>query len=99
MAEPKRLEKILIDDISARRDNGIDHPIFNEIDNDLFQTRADQRAGKAHNDRTAFIFDHHIVNFSRAVQVACLKGHVPHGLDHRHGIHLFYVDMLDRLGK
>ena len=39
------LEKILIDDVRPRADDRIDHAIFNHVDENLLQTRANQRAG------------------------------------------------------
>src|SRR5437870_621757 len=48
MAKPKRLEKILIDDVRACRNNRIRHPIFDEVDNHFLESGANERTGKTH---------------------------------------------------
>ena len=77
--------------------DAIDHAVADHVDENLFQARADQRAGQAQDDAALLVAEHAVVNVGRPGQVAGAVGHVPHGLDQRHDVVLGDVDVFDRL--
>src|SRR5207302_8794490 len=62
MFEAERLEKILIDDDGAGRDDRVDHFVPDKIDNHLFEPGGDERAGEAENDRAILLLQHSVID-------------------------------------
>lgn len=95
--EAKRLEEVLIDDVRAGRDDGVNHVVFEHVDDDLLQPGADKRTGEGEDYGALLVFLHQIDDGGRASQVTRLERHVGHLLDHRHDVVFGDADVLDRL--
>ena len=81
MLEPERLKKILIDDNSAGRNDGVDHVVANEIDDHLFQARGNEGSGEAENDGTFVIAQHRVINLRGPAEIAGRECHLRHRID------------------
>src|SRR6185437_998095 len=95
VAETKRLEEVLVDDVRAGRDDGIDHVVAHEVDDDLLQARRDERAGEAKDDAAVGIAQHHVINVGRTREIARAVGHRSHRVHQRHNVVLGDVDVLN----
>ena len=52
--EAEGFEEILVDDVGAGGDDGIDHVVADHVDEDLLEAGGDERAGEAEDD-AAFV--------------------------------------------
>ena len=86
VAEAQGLEEVLIDDVGAGADDGVDHVVADQVGEDLLEAGADQRAGQAEDDAAVLVAEHAVVDVGGAGQVAGGEGHVPHGVDQRHDV-------------
>ncbi len=93
--EAERFEEVLIDNVGAGRDDGVDHVVADEVDENLLQAGADQRAGKAENDAAFLIAKHALVDGSCPVEVTGAEGHVLHGVDESNDVVLLDIDVLN----
>jgi hypothetical protein len=93
--ESQRLEKILIDDIGARGDDGVDHAAVDQVHDDLLQPRADDGTGEAKDDRGVRVPHHPVEDLGPAVEVPRLKGQALQGVHVLRKVVLFDVDVLD----
>ncbi len=99
VVEAEGLEEVLIDDVGAGRDDGVDHVVAHEVDDDLLQAGGDERAGEAEDDAAVGVAEHHLVDGGGAGGVARAEGHRLHGVDQRDNVVLLDVDVLDGLGE
>src|SRR5579862_5301420 len=95
MLVAESFEEVLIDDVGAGRNHGVHHVVANEIDKDLLQTSADERAGEAEDDAALLVAEHALINRSCPVEVTGAEGHVLHGVYQRDDVVLLDVDVLD----
>ncbi len=93
--EAEGFEKVLVDDVGAGGDDGIDHVVADEVDDDLLQPGRDERTGEAENDAALGIAQHHVVDGGGAGKVTRAIGHLGHGVDKRHDVVLGDIDVLD----
>src|SRR5207248_5266559 len=56
VAEAERLKEILINNVGARGDDGVNHVVRDHVDEHLLQASADQRAGERENDAAVAVF-------------------------------------------
>ncbi len=97
--EAEGFEEILVDDVGAGADDGVDHVVADHVDEDLLQAGADERAGQAKDHAALGVAEHAVVDVGGAMQVAGAERHVLHGIDEGDDIVLGDVDMLDRLAE
>src|SRR5256885_1674775 len=95
MLEAQAFEEVLIDDIGAGGDDGVDHSVAEQVDEDFFQPGGDERAGQAEDDAAVFVFEHAVVDVGRPGEVARGEGHVLHGFDEGDDVGPGDVDVLD----
>ena len=76
-------------------DDGVDHVVADEIDDDLLQAGGDERAGEAEDDAAFGVGEHHVVDGGGSVQVARRVGHMSHRVYIGHDVVLGDVDVLD----
>src|SRR5256885_2338559 len=95
MLEAQAFEEVLIDDIGAGGDDGVDHSVAEQVDEDFFQPGGDERAGQAEDDAAVFVFEHAVVDVGRPGEVARGEGHVLHGFDEGDDVVPGDVDVLD----
>ena len=98
VVEAEGLEEVLVDDVGAGGDDGVDHVVADEVDEDLLQAGGDERAGEAEDDAAVGVAEHHVVDGGGAGSVARGVGHVGHGVDQGDDVVLLDVDVLDRAG-
>ena len=94
--EAEGLEEVLIDDVGAGGDDGVDHVVADHVDEDLLEAGGDHGASDAEDDATFGVAEHHVVDGGCAVGVAGAIGHVLHGVDQRDYVVLLDIDVLDR---
>ncbi len=99
MLEAESLEKILIDDIRSRADDGVDHSIADHVDEHFFQARANERSGQTENHSALLVGQHAMVNIGRPMQVARGESHELHRIDQGNDVVPRDIDVLDRLRK
>jgi hypothetical protein len=93
------LEEVLVDDIGSGRDDGVDHVVPDQVDDDLLQAGGDQRSGETEDDAAVGIAKHHLVNRGGAGGIARTEGHRLHGIDQSDYVVLLDIDVLDGLGE
>lgn len=94
--ETEGFEEVLVDDVGACGDDGVDHVVADQVNEDLLEAGGDERAGEAEDDAAVLVLEHHLVDLGGAVQVTRRVGHVCHGVDQRNDVVLLDVDVLDR---
>jgi hypothetical protein len=99
VVEAEGLEEVLIDDVGAGGDDGVDHVVADEVDQDLLETCGDERAGEAEDDAAVGVVEHHVVDGGCAVGVTRGVGHVLHGIDQRNDVVLLDIEVLDGVGE
>ena len=99
MLETQRLEKVLVDDVGAGADDGVDHVVADHVDENLLQPRADERPGEAEDHAAFAVAKHAVVNVGGAMKVARAVRHVLHGIDDRDNVVTRDVKMLDGLAE
>ena len=60
--EAEGFKEVLIDDVGAGGDDGVDHVVADEVDDDLFEAGGDEGAGEAENDAAFGVAEHHLVD-------------------------------------
>jgi len=95
MAIAETFEEVLIDDVGASGDDGIDHVVADEVDDDLLQACGDERSGEAEDDAALGVTQHHLVDGGGTGEVARRVGHGVHGIDQCDNVVLLDVDVLD----
>ena len=95
VVEAEGLEEVLVDDVGAGGDDGVDHVVADEVDEDLLEAGGDERAGEAEDDAAVGVAEHHVVDVGGAVGVTRGVGHVGHGVDQGHDVVLLDVEVLD----
>ena len=68
VVEAEGLEEVLIDDVGAGGDDGVDHVVADEVDEDLLEAGGDERAGEAEDDAAVGVAEHHVVDVGGAVR-------------------------------
>ena len=81
VVEAEGLEEVLIDDVGSGGDDGVDHVVAEEVDEDLLEAGGDEGAGEAEDDSAVGVAEHHFVDAGGAGGVAGGVGHVGHGVD------------------
>ncbi len=99
VVEAEGLKEVLVDDVGAGRDDGVDHVVAHQVDDNLLQACRDQRSGEAEDDAAIGIAEHHLVDRGGASGIARAEGHRLHGIDEFHNVVLLDVDVLDGLGE
>ena len=99
MVEAEGFEEVLIDDVGSGGDDGVDHVVAEEVDEDLLEAGGDEGAGQAEDDSAVGVAEHHFVDAGGAGCVAGGVGHVGHGVDDRDDVVLFHVEVLDGAGE
>jgi len=89
--------QILIDNVRARGNDGIDHIVSDQVDERLFQPSADQRPGQAQDDAAFLIAQHALVDPGGTRQIAGRVSHVLHGIDESANIVPLDIDVFDRV--
>ena len=95
VVEAEGLEEVLIDDVGAGGDDGVDHVVADEVDEDLLEAGGDERAGEAEDDAAVGVAEHHVVDIGGAVGVTRGVGHIAHGIDDWDYVVLLDVEVLD----
>ena len=95
VVEAEGLEEVLVDDVGAGGDDGIDHVVADEVDEDLLQAGGDEGAGEAEDDAAIGVAEHHVVDIGGAGGVTRGVGHVRHCVDDRNDIVLLDVEVLN----
>ena len=67
MTETQCFEKVLIDDVRPGRDDRVNHVVADHVDEDLFEPRADQRAGQTKDHAAVAVAEHALVDVCRTV--------------------------------
>ena len=95
VVEAEGLEEVLVDDVGAGGDDGVDHVVADEVDEDLLQAGGDEGAGEAEDDAAVGVAEHHVVDVGGAGGVTRGVGHVVHGVDQGDDVVLLDVEVLD----
>ena len=99
VVEAEGLEEVLVDDVGAGGDDGVDHVVADEVDEDLLQAGGDEGAGEAEDDAAVGVAEHHVVDVGGAGGVTRGVGHVGHGVDEGDDVVLLDVEVLDGAGE
>src|SRR5439155_842575 len=70
VAEPQRLEEILVNHVRAGRDDRIDHVVADHVHENLLEPGTDERAGQAKDDAAFAIAKHAVINIRGAMKIA-----------------------------
>ena len=97
VAEAEAFEEVLVDDVRAGRDDGVDHVVLDHLQQHLLQAGADQRPGEAQDDAALGVVQHALVDLRGARRVACLERHLLHGVDERNRVEGVEAEVLDLL--
>src|SRR6185437_5716112 len=97
VAEAEGLEEVLVDDVRSGRDDGIDHVVAYQVDDDLLQAGRDERAGEAEDDAALGVAEHHVIDVGRTRKIARAVGHRSHRVHQRHNVVLGDIDVLNLL--
>ena len=95
MAEAESFEEVLIDDVGAGRDDGVDHVVLDQLEQHLLQAGADERAGETQDDAALGVEEHALVDLRGACGVPGLERHLLHGVDQRNGVEGVEAEVLD----
>ena len=79
------------------RDDGVDHVVADEVDEDLLQAGGDERAGEAEDDAAVLVAEHALVDGGSPGKVTGAVGHGVHGVDQSDNIVLLDIDVADRM--
>ena len=93
MPKAESFEEVLVDDVGAGRDDGVDHVVANEVDEDLLQAGGDKGAREAEDHAAVLIAQHALVDGSRPGEVTGAVGHRLHGVDEGHDVVLLDIDV------
>ena len=95
VVEAEGFEEVLIDDVGAGGDDGVDHVVADEVDEDLLEAGGDEGAGEAEDDAAVGVAEHHVVDVGGAGGITRGVGHVGHRVDDRDDVVLLDVEVLD----
>ena len=95
VVEAEGFEEVLIDDVGAGGDDGVDHVVADEVDEDFLQAGGDEGAGEAEDDAAVGVAEHHVVDVGGAAGVARRSRPCGHGIDEGDDVVLRDVDVLD----
>ena len=99
VVEAEGFEEVLVDDVGAGGDDGVDHVVADEVDEELLQAGGDERAGEAEDDAAVSVAEHHVVDGGGAGGVTRGVGHVAHGVDQGDDVVAGDVEVLDGAGE
>ena len=62
VAVAEGLEEVLVDDVGSGGDDGVDHVVAEEVDEELLEASGDEGAGEAEDDAAVGVAEHHVVD-------------------------------------